>query len=144
MRRSARYSLLHHRSDRGIRSCPVRCRPTRPLPLGTRCGSRSAAAELGDEVGAIVSRGGRIDLAQSRIPSVRTPTLLVVGGDDPVVVALNRESKAEFTGEAQLEIVAGATHLFDEPGAIATVARLAADWFVHRLSPTPATGRPPA
>lgn len=103
-----------------------------------------AAAELGDEVGAIVSRGGRIDLAQSRIPSVRAPTLLVVGGDDPVVVALNREGKAEFTGEAQLEIVAGATHLFDEPGAIETVARLAADWFVHRLSPTPATGRPPA
>ena len=93
-----------------------------------------AAAEAGARVGAVVSRGGRPDLAHPVLDRVRAPTLLIVGGDDPVVLDLNREALAVLDGASQLAVVPGATHLFEEPGALDAVARLAADWFVGHLA----------
>lgn len=95
-----------------------------------------AAADLGERVGAVVSRGGRPDLAAPRLGEVRAPTLLIVGGRDPIVIDLNRDALSQLHCEACLEIVPGATHLFEEPGALRTVAQLAADWFVRRLGPS--------
>jgi len=91
----------------------------------------AAAASLGDVVRAVVSRGGRPDLAGDRLPHVVSPTLLVVGSLDSVVLELNREALAELTCERHLEVVAGAGHLFDEPGTLERVAELAADWLVR-------------
>lgn len=88
-----------------------------------------AAAELGDEVGAVVSRGGRPDLAGDALPKVKAPTLLIVGGLDFEVIKLNQEAYARLRCEKELKIVPGATHLFEEPGALEEVARLAARWF---------------
>jgi dienelactone hydrolase len=88
-----------------------------------------AAAELERRVGAVVSRGGRPDLAGAALPRVQSPTLLIVGELDRVVIGLNEEAFAELRCEKEFKIVPGATHLFEEPGALESVARLAADWF---------------
>ena len=92
-----------------------------------------AAAEADCRVSAIVSRGGRPDLAAPRLGAVRAPTLLVVGGRDEVVLDLNRRAQAELRCESLLTVVPGATHLFEEPGALETVAGLARDWFVEEM-----------
>jgi len=92
-----------------------------------------AAAERPEEVGAIVSRGGRPDLAGDALPRVRAPTLLIVGGNDASVIEMNREATERLRVEKELKIVSGATHLFEEPGALEKVARLASDWFVWYL-----------
>jgi pimeloyl-ACP methyl ester carboxylesterase len=96
-----------------------------------------AAAERPDKVQAVVSRGGRPDLAGQYLGRVRQPTLLIVGGEDPVVIELNRQAMEQLTGEVRLEIVPGATHLFEEPGTLEQVARLARDWFLLHLRPVP-------
>jgi putative phosphoribosyl transferase len=96
-----------------------------------------AAAELGEEVRAVVSRGGRPDLAQPWLAAVRSPTLLIVGGYDDIVLALNQDTLESLTCEAELEVVPGATHLFEEPGALEQVASLARDWFVRHLTAPP-------
>lgn len=88
-----------------------------------------AAAELPHQVAAVVSRGGRPDLAGSALPHVTAPTLLIVGGNDVPVINLNRQASAKLNAEKRLEIVPGATHLFEEPGTLEEVARLAGDWF---------------
>jgi dienelactone hydrolase len=93
-----------------------------------------AAAVRPDAVAAVVSRGGRPDLAGEFLRLVRAPTLLIVGERDPVVIQLNREAMRKLAAEAELRIVPGATHLFAEPGALAEVARLAREWFVRHLS----------
>ncbi len=92
-----------------------------------------AAAELGSKIGAVVSRGGRPDLAGEALPHVQSPTLLIVGGNDDIVIQLNREAYARLKGKKQLVIVPGATHLFEEPGTLEEVARLARDWFKQYL-----------
>ncbi|MEV5953417.1 alpha/beta fold hydrolase [Streptomyces sp. NPDC051987] len=92
-----------------------------------------AAAERPDAVRSVVSRGGRPDLAGDALPSVRQPTLLIVGGRDREVLRLNRAAMARIPGETRLEVVPGATHLFEEPGTLERVAQLAGDWFTHRL-----------
>ncbi|MCX5179275.1 phosphoribosyltransferase [Streptomyces virginiae] len=94
-----------------------------------------AAGETGADIGAVVSRGGRPDLAGERLAVVRAPTLLIVGGRDSTVLDLNRRAQRELRCENRLEIVPGATHLFEEPGALDEVARLAGDWFTHHLVP---------
>jgi dienelactone hydrolase len=94
-----------------------------------------AAAERPDAVGAVVSRGGRPDLAGDALPLVQAPSLLIVGGDDEAVIGLNRRAMARMSAPVTLEIVPGATHLFEEPGALEQVARLARDWFVRYLVP---------
>jgi putative phosphoribosyl transferase len=92
-----------------------------------------AAAERPEFVKAVVSRGGRPDLAGDALPRVRAPTLLIVGGDDPMVLDLNRRAMERLEAETRLEIVPGASHLFEEPGTLDRVAELARDWFVERL-----------
>ncbi|MEX1009298.1 MAG: phosphoribosyltransferase [Acidimicrobiia bacterium] len=94
-----------------------------------------AAAEPGSTIAAVVSRGGRPDLAIPRLGDVRAPTLLIVGGHDDVVIELNREAARHLRCEHRLEIVPRATHLFEEPGTLETVATLAADWFTRHLAP---------
>jgi dienelactone hydrolase len=96
-----------------------------------------AAAERPDTVAAVVSRGGRPDLAGDYLRAVRQPTLLTVGGRDERVIELNRQAMSQLAGEVRLEIVPGATHLFEEPDALEQVARLARDWFVHYLRREP-------
>ncbi len=88
-----------------------------------------AAAEPDADIAAVVSRGGRPDLAEARLAAVRSPTLLIVGGRDEAVLGLNREAQEWLHCETKLAIVPGATHLFEEPGALQTVTRLARDWF---------------
>jgi putative phosphoribosyl transferase len=92
-----------------------------------------AAAKIPHDVGAVVSRGGRPDLAGDALPKVQTPTLLIVGGNDDVVIELNEMARDQMRCEVKLEIVPGATHLFEEPGALEQVAKLASDWFVRHL-----------
>ena len=92
-----------------------------------------AAAERRQAVGAVISRGGRPDLAGSALSRVSAPTLLIVGGRDPIVLEMNRQAMAEIRAEKKLEIVPGATHLFEEPGALEVVASLARDWFGQHL-----------
>lgn len=92
-----------------------------------------AAAVRPEVVHAVVSRGGRTDLAGAALSQVRAPTLQIVGAQDPVVLELNDQSSQALQCEQQLEIVAGATHLFEEPGALEEVARLAGDWFEKYL-----------
>jgi putative phosphoribosyl transferase len=92
-----------------------------------------AAAERPDRVLAVVSRGGRPDLAGDALRRVTAPTLLIVGGNDYEVLRLNRQALQALPGKARLEVVPGATHLFEEPGALARVAELARDWFVRHL-----------
>ncbi len=102
-----------------------------------------AAAYLGSDVGAVVSRGGRPDLAGDALDRVKTPTLLLVGGRDELVLTLNRAAFDRLTGEKRLEIIPGATHLFEEPGALAEVARQASEWFGRHLRPAPIAGKHP-
>jgi dienelactone hydrolase len=108
------------------------------MPLGYFGASTGAAAALGascehPEVRAVVSRGGRPDLAGPLLGHVRAATLLIVGGDDYGVIELNEQALARLQCEARLEIVPGATHLFEEPGTLEQAARLAADWFAADL-----------
>ena len=93
----------------------------------------NAAATLGATIGAVVSRGGRPDLAMSALNRVRSPTLLIVGGFDNVVIDLNRQAYEQLKTEKHLAIIPGATHLFEEPGTLQEVARLAAGWFKRHL-----------
>ena len=88
-----------------------------------------AAAELPQDVGAVVSRGGRPDLAGDALPKVEAPTLLIVGGNDDIVIQLNEMARDRMRCEVKLETIPGATHLFEEPGALEHVAKLASDWF---------------
>lgn len=92
-----------------------------------------AAAERPDDVAAVVSRGGRPDLAGAALSQVKAPTLLIVGDEDDPVLQLNRQASAQLQCEKRLEIVPGATHLFQEPGALDEVARLASEWLVEHL-----------
>jgi putative phosphoribosyl transferase len=92
-----------------------------------------AAAEIGQDVCAVVSRGGRPDLAGEALPKVQAPTLLIVGGNDDIVIELNEMARDQMRCEVKLEIVPGATHLFEEPGALEKVANLASDWFVNHI-----------
>lgn len=92
-----------------------------------------AAADQPDGVEAVVSRGGRPDLAAERLPAVRAPTLLIVGGADVEVLRLNRIALGRLRAPAELAVVPGATHLFEEPGALEQVASLSADWFTRHL-----------
>jgi putative phosphoribosyl transferase len=112
---------------------------TRSLPVGYFGASTGggaalvAAAASAEGVGAVVSRGGRPDLAGDVLPRVRAPTLLIVGGRDLTVLDLNRAAMARMRAEVRLEIIPGATHLFEEPGALEAVAHLARDWFLQHL-----------
>jgi putative phosphoribosyl transferase len=120
------------------------------LPIGyfgasTGAGAAlAAAAELGDEIHAVVSRGGRPDLAAARLPEVRVPVLLIVGGRDEIVLELNRDARTLLRAPSELAIVPGATHLFEEPGTLEEVSRLAGDWFGRHLSGAREPPRPPA
>lgn len=93
-----------------------------------------AAADMQNQIKAVVSRGGRPDLAEAALSEVSAPTLLIVGGDDTEVIALNEKALARLTCVKKLEIVSGATHLFEEPGKLEEVAKLAGKWFIHYLS----------
>jgi putative phosphoribosyl transferase len=110
------------------------------LPVGYFGASTGAAAaliaavELPKSTCAVVSRGGRPDLAGTALPRVKAPTLLIVGGDDYPVIDLNQKALNELRCEKKLEIVPGATHLFEEPGTLERVADLASTWFEHHLS----------
>jgi dienelactone hydrolase len=121
------------------------------LPLGFFGASTGAAAalvaaaHLGERVAAVVSRGGRPDLAQRALDAVRAPVLLIVGGQDVEVLALNERALARLRGEKSLAIVPGATHLFPESGALEAVVRYAAEWFTRHLGDADgATGGPHA
>jgi alpha-beta hydrolase superfamily lysophospholipase len=120
------------------------------LPLGlfgASTGSAAAlvaAADLGRAVGAVVSRGGRPDLAGTALPAVTAPTLLVVGGADPAVLEVNRSAQARMRCATRLTVVPGATHLFAEAGALEQVAALASRWFTDHLAPAPAAPTGPA
>jgi dienelactone hydrolase len=92
-----------------------------------------AAAERPRRVAALVSRGGRPDLAGHALPTVQAPSLMIVGGNDEPVIELNKQALSQMSAETRLEIVAGATHLFEEPGALADVSRLAIAWFRQHL-----------
>jgi pimeloyl-ACP methyl ester carboxylesterase len=115
-------------------------------PLGLFGASTGAAAALmaavdrSDRVAAVVSRGGRPDLASEALPHVTAPTLLIVGGADTEVIALNRMALALLRGEKDMVLVERATHLFEEPGALDEVARLALDWFERWLDGRPGPG----
>jgi len=117
---------------------------TKDLPVGLFGASTGAAAALEvaaalpEAIRAVVSRGGRPDLAsRAALHKVKAPTLLIVGGDDAGVIELNEQAYAELGCEKRLEIVPGATHLFEEPGTLEEVARLAAQWFTRHLGGTP-------
>jgi dienelactone hydrolase len=124
----------------------VRAPEPAELPLGHFGASTGAAAALGaaaarpEVVHAVVSRGGRPDLAADALPRVESPTLLIVGGADAEVLALNREAAERLEVTHEIEVVPHATHLFEEPGALDRVAALAARWFERFLAP--ATSRP--
>jgi putative phosphoribosyl transferase len=114
----------------------------RQLPIGYFGASTGAAAalwaaaEVGERVAAVVSRGGRPDLAGDRLPAVSAPTLLIVGGRDDVVLELNREALQRLDAPSDLAVIPGATHLFEEPGALDEVSRMAGDWFARYLTET--------
>jgi dienelactone hydrolase len=120
--------------------------PAKDVGIGLFGASTGAAAALvaaaarSASVQAVVSRGGRPDLAGDHLRRVRQPTLLIVGQRDPVVLDLNRAAMQQLGGESKLEIVPGATHLFEEPGALEQVARLAQGWFVRHLRRVPPSG----
>lgn len=104
--------------------------------FGASTGSASAlyaTQTLGPQIHAVVSRGGRPDLAMDALASIEVPTLLIVGGDDEPVLSMNREAYARLSGVKELAVVPGATHLFEEPGTLEAVARLATDWFQKYL-----------
>jgi putative phosphoribosyl transferase len=91
------------------------------------------AAEMKQKIAAVVSRGGRPDLAEDVLPKVKTPTLLIVGGNDETVLALNRKAMAEMRCVSHLHVVPGATHLFEEPGALEQVVKVSAEWFARHF-----------
>jgi putative phosphoribosyl transferase len=93
-----------------------------------------AAVDSQQDAGAVVSRGGRPDLADKALPKVQAPTLLIVGGNDDIVIELNEQARNRMRCEAKLEIIPSATHLFEEPGALEKVAQLASDWFSLHLA----------
>jgi putative phosphoribosyl transferase len=93
-----------------------------------------AAVDVPQDVGAVVSRGGRPDLAGEALTKVQAPTLLVVGGDDDIVIELNEQARDRMRCEVKLEIIPGATHLFEEPGTLEKAATLASDWFSLHLT----------
>lgn len=132
--------LLGHRLVAAVRSLRTSPDADASLPIAFfgastgAAGALIAAAELGPDVVAIVSRGGRPDLAGDALARVRAPTLLIVGGADTDVLELNRQAERRLSGATRLEVVAGATHLFEEPGALEEVARLAAEWLRPRLA----------
>jgi dienelactone hydrolase len=113
---------------------------TDKLPMGLFGASTGAAAaliaaaDLPQSVKSVISRGGRPDLAGSALRAVTAPTLLIVGGEDTMVIELNKKALAELRGEKDLVIIPGATHLFEEPGALEAVAGLAKNWFLQYLS----------
>jgi pimeloyl-ACP methyl ester carboxylesterase len=113
---------------------------TRGLPIGLFGASTGAAAALiaaarqPGEVAAVVSRGGRPDLAGEALREVRAPTLLIVGGEDAPVIQMNREALGFLPGRKRLDLIPGATHLFEEPGRLDDVARLATEWFAEFLA----------
>jgi len=119
----------------------IKAQPSlRGLPCGLFGASTGAAAALvaaaslpGETVGAVVSRGGRPDLAAQSLPEVSCPVLLIVGGDDDVVITLNEKARSRLRCPCELKIVPGATHLFEEPGTLEQVADLAAGWFTRYL-----------
>lgn len=125
---------LHGATERGRRLVPG-------LEVGYFGASTGAAAAFAaaarqpDGVGAVVSRGGRPDLVSDDLPRVRAATMLIVGGLDDVVVDHNRRAMDLLTAERELTVVPGASHLFEEPGALDEVSRVAGDWFVAHLSP---------
>jgi len=112
---------------------------TRDLQIGYFGSSTGGAAALvaavavPQDVGAVVSRGGRPDLAGEALQQVQAPTLLIVGGNDDIVIELNEQARDRMHCEVKLESVPGATHLFEEPGALEKVAQLASDWFVKHM-----------
>jgi dienelactone hydrolase len=114
---------------------------TSALPIGLFGASTGggaalmAAAARPHDVAAVVSRGGRPDLAGSSLAKVKAPTLLIVGGDDDPVIQMNRDAMKQMRGQVTLEIVPGATHLFEEPGTLERAAALAGDWFIRYLKP---------
>lgn len=109
------------------------------LPLayfGASTGAAAAlisAAKLPDNIATVVSRGGRPDLAAEYLPQVKAPTLLLVGGEDTEVIELNKQAMAQMTAEKKLVIIPGATHLFEEPGKLEEVAKVATEWFLNHL-----------
>lgn len=113
---------------------------TETLRIGYFGASTGAAAALvaatknSDRVSAVVSRGGRPDLATEALAEVAAPTLLIVGGNDTAVIGMNEDAMSQMPGDVRLEIVPGASHLFEEPGALEEVSRLARDWFLAHLS----------
>ena len=126
----------------------VREHAQRPIALfGASTGAAAAlvvAATPSRPIAAVVSRGGRPDLAGAALAQVQTPTLLIVGGDDREVLALNEKAMERMKTDVRLEVVPGASHLFHEPGALETVAHLAGDWFTRHMGddrPTPIVQR---
>ncbi len=113
-----------------------------PGYFGASTGAAAALVAAADEldIGAVVSRGGRPDLAGDALPRVRAPTLLIVGGEDHHVLALNRQARGQLGCASELAVVPGATHLFEEHGALEQVAALAAAWFGHHLPRSPPAG----
>ena len=117
-------------AHQALRTLPVGC-------FGASTGAAAAligAADRPDIVSAVVSRGGRPDLAGDALPRVKAPTLLIVGGDDEPVIDMNRDAMRRMHAHVELEIVPGATHLFEEPGTMEQVERLAAAWFAKYLT----------
>jgi len=119
---------------------------TRDLRMGYFGSSTGAAAALvaavdvPQDVGAVVSRGGRPDLAGDALPKVQAPTLLIVGGNDDIVIELNQQARDRMRCEVKLEIIPGATHLFEEPGTLEKAAKLASHWFVKHIGGAAAPG----
>jgi pimeloyl-ACP methyl ester carboxylesterase len=131
--------FLAARLDRGIGWVRAH-EPTRALPLGLFGASTGAAAALvtaarKPEVAAVVSRGGRPDLAGDALSIVRAPTLLIVGANDPAVLGLNRDAFRMLRAVKRLDVIPGASHLLSEPGTLEKVASLAAEWFELYLGP---------
>ena len=119
---------------------------TRDLPIGLFGASTGAAAALRaaaarpDRVRAVVSRGGRPDLAGEALERVRTPTLLIVGAEDTPVIPLNDAARRQMKALVDVRLVPGASHLFEEPGTLAAASALARDWFLHQLAPEAKSG----
>lgn len=122
---------------------------TARLPIGVFGASTGGAAALAaaaesPRVAAVVLRGGRPDLAGAALASVRAPTLMIVGGEDTLVLTLNRQACDRMTAPCHVHVIPGATHLFEEPGALEEVASLARDWFTSHMAASVSRARPPS
>jgi dienelactone hydrolase len=132
----------------GVTDWLKQAQETRALQLGYFGASTGAAAALiaaaerPASVGAVVSRGGRPDLAEKALPLVQAPTLLIVGGLDAAVIRMNEQAFSRLRADRRLEVIPGATHLFEEPGALEEVARLAREWFHRHLAEHTMSARP--